>query len=351
MGSSMSRSGDSEEVVGTAVQGLLDSGISGSVIVEAIHRFLASSTSGPMEEEWKREIQLILDSDTSCTGQDEYTVVPEYEHVRIVRQGTHIYVAKTLKKEEAAAEAKILRTLPRHPAINVLLDVVPGETPDKRVLHLEYCKNGSLFAYLQRKPDPVDISPNLLLWLDQLLTALVHMHENGVVHCDIKAENIFVKSWEQLVVGDFGHAKFSDKDGKCNKGNDGTPRFLPPEQWNELVEKRMPPNHSDLSDVWGLGCVLHELMHGLLYRWKCVSMVEYVTKGMLNEPDNVPVKPEHARARRIATEVRAQALTLDPQHRPHARALLDKLHSFTELRAQESPVKKQKTDIERPAAR
>lgn len=301
----------------------------------------------PMEEQWKAEIDQILASATSCTAQDESTMVPGFEHVHIVRQGTHIYVAKTLSEEEGASEAQMLRKL-HHPAINVLINVVPGARLGCLVLHLEYCKHGNLFDYLIRNPDPVSTSPYLLLWLDQLLTALVHMHEKGVVHCDIKAENIFIKSAKQVVIGDFGLAQDADEEGNCEKGDRGTLRFMPPEQLDQMFRLRTPPKHSYLSDVWGLGCVVHEIMDGLKHRKKYDWMVEGVRNGVLKEPDGVLVKPEHARSREIATEVRAQALALDPQHRPSAQALLDKFYRLT---AQESPVKKQKTrDNERPAA-
>lgn len=301
-----------------------------------------------MLQAWEEEIQQLWNSDTSCTGKSVHLPVPGFRHVWIVTTGEGEYVAKKLCRPSALQEAAYLKQL-EHPNINVLIGVQPGTGQSDWILKVEYCQHGSLYSYLKTQPHPDDVSTKLLPWLQQLLCALVHMHSKNVVHCDIKSQNIFIKTWEKVVFGDFGLAEDSDSDGKCEYGSGGTRYILPPEQFDAIDNLDEPPPSTDRSDVWSLGCVVHELMYGLFKGNDAgKSIVELVREGLLNRPDDVPVKPEHARCRKIATAVRAQALEMLPENRPRAQALQNTLHR---LIAQERPVKRKLEEIESPDAK
>ena len=301
----------------------------------------------PMLEAWEAEIQQLWNSDTSCTGNNVHTRVPGFD-VWIVTTGERVYVAKKLSKYLAIEESRYLEILAPHPGINVLIGVTPGMGLSDWILKVKYCKHGSLYCYLKTKPHPDNVSTHLLPWIQQLLRALVHMHAKGVVHCDIKSHNIFIEDPEHVVIGDFGLAQNADSDGKCQDGCGGTQDFWAPEDYFAQQDDDERPLPTDLFDVWGLGCVVHELMYGLRKGndafW---PIAELVRKGLLNRSDDVSVKPEHARCRKIATAVRAQALEMLPQNRPRAQALLNKLDS---LIAQELPVKRKLEEIESPDA-
>lgn len=301
-----------------------------------------------MLQAWEEEIQQLWNSDTSCTGKSVHLLVPGFTHVWIVTTGECVYVAKKLYKPLAIEESDYLTILAPHPGINVLIDVKPGTGLTDWILKVKYCKNGSLYCYLKTQPHPDNVSTKLLPWLQQLLCALVHMHAKKVVHCDIKSHNIFIEEDDNVVIGDFGHAQFADSNGQCPEGAGGTEDFMPPEELDAIEHDVEQPLPTDLSDVWGLGCVVHELMYGLRRRndafWSIAALVR---KGLLNRPDDVHVKPEHARCRKIATAVRAQALEMLPEKRPRAQALLNKLDS---LIAQEMPVKRKLKEIESPDA-
>lgn len=292
----------------------------------------------PMLEAWEEEIKELWNSETSCTGNSVHTRT-DFEHVWIVTTGERKYVAKTLYKEFAVEEFLFLQRLAPHPLINVLIGAVPAPQMFYWVLQVEYCEHGSLYCFLEKEPHPDDVSTNLLLWLQQLLQALVHIHEHKVVHCDIKSPNIFMKNPKHLVIGDFGLAYDANIHGKCEEGSGGTEEYLPPEQW-DFRQGNAPPS-TDRSDVWSLGCVVQELMYGLRKGNDAgKSFVDLVRAGLLDKPDDVPVKPEHARCRKIATAVRALALRMRPD-RPRAQVLLNKLDSL--IAAEERPVKRQKT--------
>ncbi|HUJ57848.1 MAG TPA: serine/threonine-protein kinase [Kofleriaceae bacterium] len=92
----------------------------------------------------------------------------------------------------------------------------------------------------------------------QIADALAALHAAGVIHCDVKPENLFVlhdrrwREWPQLKVIDFGVSRGVDE--PASESIAGTPAYMAPEQWRGRAEPA--------SDVYALGCVLYELLVG-----------------------------------------------------------------------------------------
>lgn len=98
---------------------------------------------------------------------------------------------------------------------------------------------------------------------DQVLSALAHAHEHGIVHRDLKAENVVVhESREGLVatVCDFGMVKMLHEDGTAITADGlvcGTPEYMSPEQARgEELDGR--------ADIYALGCLLFLVLTGRL---------------------------------------------------------------------------------------
>src|SRR5262249_6404252 len=141
---------------------------------------------------------------------------------------------------EAAAAQRL-----HHPAIVAAHEV--GEFQGKPFLVMELIQGESLERLLQRALPPA--------WVAQLMRglALDHAHRNGVIHRDVKPENIIVDREGQPHLTDFGLARDpSVADHVTRTGAVlGTPAYMAPEQAGE--SKDQGPH----SDIYSLGAILY----------------------------------------------------------------------------------------------
>ncbi|KAF8318953.1 kinase-like protein, partial [Clavulina sp. PMI_390] len=117
---------------------------------------------------------------------------------------------------------------------------------------LEYCENGSLHNICKRFGK---FPENLVaVYISQVLEGLVYLHEQGVIHHDIKGANILTNKDGSVKLADFGVASTSS-----NPANDGavvgSPYWMAP----EVIEQS---GATTASDVWSVGCVVIELLEG-----------------------------------------------------------------------------------------
>lgn len=164
-------------------------------------------------------------------------------------------------------EATILRRV-RHPNIIRLYEV--HETRENVLMVLELCEGGSLLDLMnERACSLAEAEASRYMW--QLLSAVHHMHTRGVIHGDLKLENMVLCVDEegsgnerQVKLIDFGAAQ---EDPRMTFGFDGealmtmrggTKKYLAP----EVVQNqgKVPTLHADRVDVWALGVVMHVLL-------------------------------------------------------------------------------------------
>ena len=120
---------------------------------------------------------------------------------------------------------------------------------------MDFADGGDLSAKLvkQKKTGKYLGEEQILTWLIQISLALQHIHMHKILHRDLKTQNVFMMASGQVKVGDFGIARMLESTCDLAETAIGTPYYLSP----EICEKK-PYNHK--SDIWGLGCVLYEML-------------------------------------------------------------------------------------------
>lgn len=158
-------------------------------------------------------------------------------------------------------EIRALQRL-QHKNIMNLYETYESET--MRWLIVEIVKQGALLSYLEEQ---VFFSEKSALHIiRQVLDACNYMHYQGVVHRDLKLENIFVKEKGQtplIKIGDFGAAALVDPDIILDKNCDsitdafcGTPLYMAPEV------ARKPAKYGAQCDIWSTAVLAVELLTG-----------------------------------------------------------------------------------------
>ncbi|WVO23738.1 uncharacterized protein IAS62_005094 [Cryptococcus decagattii] len=126
---------------------------------------------------------------------------------------------------------------------------------------LEYCENGSLQTILKKFgkfPESL-----VAVYIRQVLEGLIYLHEQGVIHRDIKGANILTNKDGSVKLADFGVSSRAptavlDQSDKSNHGEAevvGSPYWMAP----EVIEQS---GASTASDIWSVGCVVVELLEG-----------------------------------------------------------------------------------------
>ena len=100
----------------------------------------------------------------------------------------------------------------------------------------------------------------VLAWAWQLLAALAYCHSRGVIHRDVKPQNVVIRPEGQAVLVDFGLVKLWDSRNPRTRTamrGMGTPEYAPPEQYGTK------PGHTDpRSDLYSLGATLYHTLTG-----------------------------------------------------------------------------------------
>jgi len=170
--------------------------------------------------------------------------------LKVVRQGV-MGETDALKrfKQELVLASKISHK-------NILRIHDMGEVGDVKFITMAYVEGQDLHGILRDNPKlPLE---RILRYAVQLAGALAAAHGEGVVHRDLKPQNILVNKEDQIFVSDFGLAK-SFEEGAIGMTRTGaflgTPRYMSPEQ----VEGKPADQRSDL---YAYGLILYEMVTG-----------------------------------------------------------------------------------------
>jgi eukaryotic-like serine/threonine-protein kinase len=163
-----------------------------------------------------------------------------------------------------------------HPNIVGVFDaVVDGE---QQYIVMEYVGGGSLKKFCSE----TNLLPlrQAVLVVFKACRALDYAFQNGVIHRDIKPQNILLSDRDDIKISDFGTAQISQATHTQIDGFVGSPAYMAPEQINEE-----PP--SVQTDIYSLGVTMYELLTGRL-PFQAANSVAMINKVLNEEP--TPIK-------------------------------------------------------------
>ena len=196
-----------------------------------------------------------------------------------------------LDEQEILNEINILKKL-SHPNIVKIYEFYI--TKGHYYLVTEFCKDGELFNYIKTKFN----ERQLAVLFYQVFSGLWYLHDNKILHRDIKLENIMISGKERdqttneelfwIKIIDFGTAKIFDKNKK-EKDVVGSSYYIAPEVLKQ--------NYNEKCDTWSVGVILYMTLVGrapfdakdddeIIYK---ISTANYNTKEpkLLNHSDEV----------------------------------------------------------------
>lgn len=153
-------------------------------------------------------------------------------------------------------EAEII-ALADHP--NIVKMYGHGDWEGGMYIAMEFVQGVSLRQYLQHNPISLKRALEMIL---ETAYALCHLHTHGIIHRDLKLENILITESGSIKVIDFGIAQLltekSDESPFPKQRLIGTPIYMSPEQ------RENPESVSYPSDIYSLGIIAYELVLGKL---------------------------------------------------------------------------------------
>lgn len=204
-----------------------------------------------------------------------------YDAVKIMRDETAAKHQSCSRRLRAESQAVAMLS---HPNIVSVYDV--SHSDDVEYIVMELIDGITLKQYLQKKSvlDPSEV----LDFTIQTAKALEHAHSKGIIHRDIKPQNIMLLKDGMIKVADFGIASLENTIEENNGETVGSVHYIAPEQARgEAPDAR--------SDIYSLGIVMYEMLTGKL-PYVGNSDVEVAVKHMNTDPvtprDIVPSIPE-----------------------------------------------------------
>jgi len=172
---------------------------------------------------------------------------------------------------------------------------------------LELCSRKSMVQLLKQRRTLTE--PEVRYFIHQTVQGVIYLHDQHVIHRDIKLGNLFINNDMQIRIGDFGLAVRALSDGRKETSVCGTPNYIAPEVLSKV-------GHSYEVDTWAIGCVMYTLLVGRPpFETSCLKDTYMRIR---NNEYAIP-----ARVSRVASKLIQRLLSEEPGDRPSLQSVLN----------------------------
>ncbi len=278
------------------------------------------------------------ESDSAFSLAEGSVVADRYEILKMLGEGGMGAVYKARDREldrlvalkvirsELAGHASVLQRFKQELILarqithrNVIRIYDLGVAEGLRFITMEYVDGKDLSSLLEERKFAPEEAVKILR---QICEALQAAHTAGVVHRDLKPNNVMIESSGRVVVMDFGLARSMEATGLTQAGTImGTPAYMSPEQ-----AKGMPAD--ERSDIFSLGIIAYQMLTGVIPYQADTAFASMLLRTQGPPPPPVQLDPSVPQP---LSDMVLKSLATDPAARYQSVGLLEKdLHDWEE---------------------
>jgi len=297
-------------------------------------------TNAAVAPNWSRNTGSAGSFDGPSMSLEEGSLIAErYEILKMLGQGGMgaVYKARDRELDRLVALKVIRPELAGNPSIlqrfkqelllarkithrNIIRIFDLGVAAGLRFITMEFVEGQDLSSLLDEGREYT--TEETVKLLRQVCAALEAAHSEGVVHRDLKPQNIMIGEGGRVCVMDFGLARSMEATGMTQAGTVmGTPAYMSPEQ-----AKGMPAD--ERSDLFSLGVIAYQMLTGVVPYKADSALASMLLRTQGPPTPSVEINPAIPQA---LNDLVQKSLAVDPKDRYQSAALMDKdLHDWQE---------------------
>ncbi|XP_017151151.1 serine/threonine-protein kinase polo-like [Drosophila miranda] len=217
---------------------------------------------------------------------------------------------KPSQEEETADPEKIAEEISIHRGLNhpsIVKFFSSFDDIDNTYIVLELCRMRSMSELKRRRKIITEFECRY--YITQIIEGVQYLHDNRIIHRDLKLANLFLNDMLHVKIGDFGLATRIELEGDRRYSVCGSPNYIAP----EILTKK---GHSFEADIWSIGCIMYKLLAGRppFHHKTREGVFSNIKKCQYSVPSWLTIS---------AADMIVSMLQLDPERRPAIGQLLN----------------------------